>query len=174
MKLGGGASHAWTETEFSSSNKETSTLMTCPYDSLIRHSYESLWSGTSIRHLYMTHSDQTSISMTHSDQAPLSTFYSQNTYCLWLQQTHHKKHSFALFLCLFMPTHQVPLWGNTDQDEVISNSDLLTLWPLFGSWMDCPPTGLTCNNDRDTAAGMTPAGQLNTSGPLQEPGSLLQ
>ncbi len=37
-------------------------------------------------------------------------------------------------------THQEPLRGHADQDEVISDAHLLTLWPLLGCRVNCPPT----------------------------------
>lgn len=49
-----------------------------------------------------------------------------------------------------MNTYQVPFRWHTDQDEVITHSDLLPLWPLFRSRMDCPPACLTCRTYQHT------------------------
>lgn len=39
-------------------------------------------------------------------------------------------------------THQISLRGDADQDEIISHSNLLPLWPLLWCRMDGPPACL--------------------------------
>ena len=41
-------------------------------------------------------------------------------------------------------TYKVSLRGHTDEDEVITNSNLFSLRPLLGSGMNGPPTGFSC------------------------------
>lgn len=40
-------------------------------------------------------------------------------------------------------THQVALGGDTNEDEIIPNTDLFSFRPLLGGWVHRPPTGLT-------------------------------
>lgn len=40
--------------------------------------------------------------------------------------------------------HQVALRGDTNEDEIIPNTDLFSFRPLLGGWVHRPPTGLTC------------------------------
>ncbi len=45
-----------------------------------------------------------------------------------------------------LAAHQIAFRGDGDEDNVVTHTNLLTLWPLLGGRVDCPPARLTFNH----------------------------